>query len=105
MEIEELYDINVFDVIPEFIKAPLPFVTLPGFSASFCTRVTPVDSEVAWSICGCDINDDTKGYEVSFKVSKDNFRSVIDCQISSRFFDDDKKKSRKLIFDAQKIIN
>lgn len=69
MEIEELYDINVFDVIPEFIKAPLPFIALPGCSASFCTRVTPVDSEVVWSICGCEINDDMKDYEVSYSRS------------------------------------
>ncbi|KAL7039652.1 hypothetical protein ACKWTF_000058 [Chironomus riparius] len=64
VEIEELYEINVLDVIPEFIKAPLPFISLPGCLASFCARITPVDSEVIWSVCGCEINDDMKDYKI-----------------------------------------
>lgn len=65
VEIEELYEINVLDVIPEFIKAPLPFISLPGCLASFCARITPVDSEVIWSVCGCEISDDMKEFKVS----------------------------------------
>lgn len=65
VEIEELCDANIYDLIPEFVKAPLPAITLLGGSASFCTRITPVDSDVVWSICGREIKEDTKQYKVS----------------------------------------
>lgn len=65
MEIEEFYDANIYDVMPEFVKAPLPAITLLGGSASFCTRITPVDSDVVWSICGREISEDMKKYKVS----------------------------------------
>lgn len=68
VEIEDTYE-NLFDEIPEFIKLPLPTVALHGSTASFCTRVTPVDSEVVWSVCGCEITNDRKGFAVSFNMS------------------------------------
>ena len=68
VEIEETYD-NLFDVIPEFVKLPLPTVALHGSTASFCTRVTPVDSDVIWSVCGREITNDRKDFMVSFNMS------------------------------------
>jgi hypothetical protein len=68
VEIEETFD-NLSDVIPEFTKLPLPAVALHGNSTSFCTRVTPVDSDVIWSVCGREITDDVKDYAVSFNLS------------------------------------
>jgi hypothetical protein len=65
VEIEELYDANVYDVIPEFVKAPLPAISLLGGSASFCSRITPIDSDVVWSVCGREISVDAKDYKVS----------------------------------------
>ena len=64
MEIDELCDANIYDLMPEFVKAPLPAITLLGGSASFCTRITPVDSDVVWSICGREISEDMKEYKV-----------------------------------------
>jgi hypothetical protein len=66
VEIEEMHDMNLLDVIPEFIKTPLPAIALPGNTVSFCTRITPIDSEVVWSVCGITIDDDMKGYMVSY---------------------------------------
>lgn len=68
VEIEETYD-NLFDVIPEFIKLPLPTVALHGNTTSFCTRITPVDSDVVWSVCGHEITNDRKDFKVSFNLS------------------------------------
>lgn len=68
VEIEETFD-NLRDVIPEFVKLPLATVALPGNAASFCARVTPVDSDVIWSVCGREITSDTKDYAVSFNLS------------------------------------
>lgn len=68
VEIEETFD-NLCDVIPEFTKLPLPAVALHGNSASFCARVTPVDSDVIWSVCGHEITEDVKDYVVSFNLS------------------------------------
>lgn len=65
MEIEELYDANVYDVIPEFVKVPLPAISLLGGSVSFCARITPIDSDVVWSVCGREISGDVKDYKVS----------------------------------------
>lgn len=70
VEIEELYDANIYDVIPEFVKVPLPAISLLGGSTSFCSRVTPIDSNVVWSLCGREISEDVKEY----KVSKMTFR-------------------------------
>lgn len=66
VDIDETFD-NLLEVIPEFIKPPLPTVALPGTAASFCTRFTPVDSDVIWSVCGREITDDTKDYAVSVR--------------------------------------
>lgn len=68
VEIEETYD-NLFDVLPEFLKPPLPTVALHSNTASFCTRVTPVDSDVKWSVCGREITDDMKDFAVRFNLS------------------------------------
>lgn len=65
MEIEELCDANIYELIPEFVKAPLPAITLLGGSASFCTRITPIESDVVWSVCGREISEDMKEYKVS----------------------------------------
>lgn len=65
VEIEELYDANVYDVIPELVKVPLPAISLLGGSASFCSRVTPIDSDIVWSVCGREISEDMKDYKVS----------------------------------------
>jgi hypothetical protein len=72
VDIEELDDvnINIFDVIPEFIKVPLPTIALPGCPVSFCTRITPIDSNVVWSVCGSEIADDTKGYKVIKRAAR-----------------------------------
>lgn len=64
MEIEELCDANIYDLMPEFVKAPLAAITLLGGSASFCTRITPIDSDVVWSVCGREISEDTKEFKV-----------------------------------------
>jgi hypothetical protein len=68
VEIEETFE-NLCDVIPEFTKLPLPAVILHGNSTTFCARVTPVDSDVVWSICGREITNDVKDYTVSFNLS------------------------------------
>lgn len=68
VDIEESYD-NLFDVIPQFIKVPLPSVALHGRSVSFCTRITPVDSDVIWSVCGREITDSMKDFTVSIILS------------------------------------
>lgn len=68
VEVEENYD-NLLDVIPEFVKLPLPTVALHGSTASFCARVTPVDSDVIWSICGREITNDKKDFTVSLNTS------------------------------------
>lgn len=64
IDIEETNEF-LYEVIPNFIKPPLPSVVLHGNMASFCTRVTPVDSDVIWSVCGREITDDMKDYAVS----------------------------------------
>lgn len=64
VEVEETYE-NIFDVIPEFIKLPLPSVALHGSPTAFCARVTPVDSDVIWSVCGREITSDMKDFTVS----------------------------------------
>lgn len=66
VEVVETFE-NLFDIIPQFLKFPLPTVALHGNSTSFCTRVTPVDSKVIWSICGREISDDMKDVAVSVK--------------------------------------
>jgi hypothetical protein len=68
VEVEETFN-RLCDVIPEFVKLPLPAVILQGKSTSFCARVTPVDSDVVWSICGREITKDVKDYTVSFNLS------------------------------------
>jgi hypothetical protein len=68
VEIEETFD-RLDDVIPEFTKLPQPAVILHGNSTSFCARVTPVDSDVIWSVCGREITDNGKDYLVSFILS------------------------------------
>jgi hypothetical protein len=68
VKVEETFEI-LNDVIPEFTKFPLPAVVLHGNSTSFCARVTPVDSNVIWEICGKEISDDVKNYVVSFNLS------------------------------------
>jgi hypothetical protein len=65
VEIDELRDASIYDLIPEFVKLPLPAITLLGGSATFCTRVTPIDSNVVWSVCGREISEDMKDCEVS----------------------------------------
>ena len=65
VEIEEFYDGNIFDIVPEFVKTPLPTISFLNGSASFCCRVTPIDSNVVWSICGKDVSDDRKEFKVS----------------------------------------
>lgn len=81
VEIEETFN-NLSDVIPEFTKLPLPAIALHGNSTSFCTRVTPVDSDVIWSVCGREITDDVKDYAVSFNlsisISKENLIDTLD---------------------------
>lgn len=68
VEIEETVE-RLCDVIPEFTKLPLPAVILHGNSTTFCARVTPVDSDVVWSVCGREITNDVKDYTVSFNLS------------------------------------
>ena len=64
VDISEAID-NFLDILPQFIKYPLPTVALPGSLVSFCARVSPVDSEVVWSVCGRDVSVDSKGFSVS----------------------------------------
>lgn len=68
VEVEETNEF-LSEVIPSFMKLPLPSVALHGNSASFCTRVSPVDSDVIWSICGREITNDMKDFAVSDLVS------------------------------------
>jgi hypothetical protein len=68
VEIEETFE-NISDVIPEFTKLPLPAIAFHGKTTSFCARVTPVESDVIWSVCGREITDDVKDYAVSFNLS------------------------------------
>lgn len=78
VEVEETFE-NLCDFIPEFTKLPLPAVALHGNSTSFCTRVTPVDSIVIWSVCGREITNDVKDYVVSFNLSISiNMENLID---------------------------
>lgn len=67
VEIEE-FDESLSEEIPVFVKFPLPAISLPGNSASFCARVTPIDSNVTWSICGREITNDMKGFVVSLNI-------------------------------------
>lgn len=68
VEIEESYN-NLFDALPEFVKPPLPTVALHGNCASFCTRITPVDSDVTWIVCGREITGNMKDFAVRFNMS------------------------------------
>lgn len=68
VEIEETYD-NLLDVLPEFVKPPLPTVALHSKSATFCTRISPVDSKVIWNVCGREITDDMKDFAVRLNLS------------------------------------
>lgn len=71
IDVEET-DEFISEVIPDFIKLPLPSIVLHGNSASFCTRVTPVDSDVIWSICGREIMNDMKDVAVSYFIFYEN---------------------------------
>lgn len=68
VEINETYG-NIDDLIPEFIKVPSATIALPGSTASFCTRVSPIDSDVTWSVCGREITSDLKGFSVRIIVT------------------------------------
>lgn len=68
VDIEESED-NLLDILPEFLKHPLPSVALPGSIVSFCTRVTPIDSQIHWSVCGREINSESKGFSVSANLN------------------------------------
>lgn len=67
VDVDESFN-NLSEVIPEFVKFPLPTVTLPAAVASFCARVTPVDSDVIWSVCGREISTDMKDFAVGFAM-------------------------------------
>lgn len=56
---------DVRDVIPAFIKKPVPVVAMDGSDASFCARVSPVTAKVKWFICGREITDSSRGIIVS----------------------------------------
>lgn len=68
VDVEETFG-NIFDVMPELIKPPLPVIAFQSGKASFCTRITPVDSEVTWNVCGREISVDAKDIAVSFHVN------------------------------------
>lgn len=63
VEINESYG-NIDELIPEFMKFPSATIALPGSTASFCTRVSPIDSDIIWSVCGREITSDLKGFSV-----------------------------------------
>lgn len=71
VDIEETYD-NLAEIIPEFLKLPLPAISLDGNSSSFCTRISPVDSNVIWSVCGREITSEMKNFVSRWKVSIDD---------------------------------
>ncbi|CRL00790.1 CLUMA_CG014043, isoform B [Clunio marinus] len=79
IEIEEPFD-NISHIIPEFVKAPLPTVAFPGNSASFCARVSPVDSIVQWSVSGVDITDDDKDFVIERLESGINLLHLLNVQ-------------------------
>lgn len=65
VDVEETYEC-VAEMMPEFIKKPLPLIAMESNAVvSFCTRVSPVDSEVVWSICGREITNNVKDCAVS----------------------------------------
>lgn len=67
VEVEETFE-NIFEVIPEFVKLPLPTVATHGSPTGFCARVTPVDSMVIWSVCGREITSDMEDFTVSSSI-------------------------------------
>lgn len=78
IEVEETSEF-LSEVIPSFIKLPLPSVVLHGNSASFCARVSPVDSDIIWSICGREITNDMEDFAVSNFVSMTTTISLETC--------------------------
>lgn len=55
----------VREIVPVFIKEPVPVVAMHGSVVSFCARVTPVTSKTKWFICGRKITETTRGIVVS----------------------------------------
>jgi hypothetical protein len=83
VEIEELNDdANLWDVIPEFVKLPLPAIAVNG-PVTFCSRITPIDSDVKWSICGREINANEKGFAVSYIVLLIEKKSYLLCYVAT----------------------
>lgn len=87
IDVEETNEL-LSEVMPNFIKPPLPSVVLHGNSATFCTRVTPVDSDVIWSVCGHEITNDMKDYVVSDLVSLETESLLVTCFAVRSGFDD-----------------
>lgn len=76
VDVEETFG-NIFDIMPELIKPPLPAIAFHSGKASFCTRITPVDSEVIWNVCGREISVDAKDVAVSFNVHFSRYNQAL----------------------------
>lgn len=56
------------DAVPKFFKNALPAIASHGSVVSFCVRVLPPEVDVAWTVCGRDITNESKGFTVSTLV-------------------------------------
>lgn len=56
------------DAVPKFFKNALPAIASHGSVVSFCVRVLPPEVDVAWTVCGRDITNASKGFTVSILV-------------------------------------
>lgn len=78
---------------PEFIKELVPVVAMHGSVIAFCARVSPPTSHFKWTICGREINENSRGMMVS--ISFKNRNAKINDRKNKGMNENEKKKIRK----------